>query len=272
LFIEELPRNELFIEELTREEIEEFNHWKFIMRDTRVFEVVRGEKAAPREEISEKPQEESRRPVRKWQRTAWEQQQEENWRKEHGLDSDASAEEEYWWEYEMAKRKRQQENSEKHQEEIAEMPEPAEDVTQQEQARPRPTARKAPPPRPPLAAVKKEEEILEKREEPKEPEGMGPFEKREEPHEEPQEGRDTWLALLLQAPEGKEPQEAQSAQWTKATVGRTVVAGQSAPRGPQLEQQPQEAPQQEGQEMMSQAVHRWSHENMSTQEVELLII
>ena len=149
----------MFIEELTREEIEEFNRWKFIMRGTRVFEVVRGEKAAPREEISEKPQEE-----------------------------------------------------------IAETPEPAQDVTQQEQARPRPTARKAPPPRPPLAAVKKEEEILEKREEPKEPEGMGPFEKREEPHEEPQEGRDTWLALLLQAPEGKEPQEdSQRAQWTKAT-------------------------------------------------------
>ena len=71
-----------------------------------------------------------------------------------------------------------------------------------------------------------------------------------------------------------------STQWTKATrenafhldIGRTVVAGQSAPRGPQLEQQPQEAPQQEGQEMMSQAVHRWSHENMSTQEVEQLII
>ncbi len=236
------------------------------MRDTRVFEVVRGEKAAPREEISEKPQEESRRPVRKWQRTAWAQQQEENWWKEHGLDSDDSAEEEYWWEYEEAKRKRQQENSEKPQEEIAETPEPAQDVTQQEQARPRPTARKAPPPRPPLAAVKKEEEILEKREEPKEPEGMGPFEKREEPHEEPQEGRDTWLALLLQAPEGKEPQEAH------LDIGRTVVTGQSAPRGPQLEQQPQEAPQQEGQEMMSQAVHRWSNENMHTQEVEQLII
>ena len=75
MFLEELPRNELLIEELTREEIEEFNHWKFVMRDNRVFEIV---KAATREEISEKPQEESRRPVRKWQRTAWEQQQEEN--------------------------------------------------------------------------------------------------------------------------------------------------------------------------------------------------